>query len=383
MRHLVYVLSLAVLLAFQQGTLAQNSAVTKADQYLKDGKVDKAKEQIDLAVVHEKTKEKGKTWFTKGMVYEEIAYSEDETVRALSDDAFEQSLSAYNKVKEIEKEGSVYDVYTDQRLENMWAKSLNKGATYFEQKDFDHAYIYFEESQRVKPTDTTAFLYAGIVAQQNKKYDLALKNFYQLVNELEHHDMNIYQSILFIERSKMKDLDKALAIVSKAREHYPTNADLMKEEINLLINTKKVDMAKTKLENAIETTPDDATLYYSLAYLHEELDDKEQALKYYNKAIELKPDYFEALYNVAVTYYNIAADYIKTANNMDLPTYKKEGKALEDKANVEFKKALPYFEKAHKAQPNDQQVIQTLQVVYKSLSMNDKANEMNAKLAEE
>src|SRR5687767_5296244 len=48
---------------------AQNSAVTQAAIYLKSGTLDKAKTEIDKAVVHEKTAANAKAWFIKGEVY--------------------------------------------------------------------------------------------------------------------------------------------------------------------------------------------------------------------------------------------------------------------------------------------------------------------------
>ena len=52
-----------------QLAFAQNSAVTNASLYLKNGTLDKAKTEIDKAVVHKKTASSAKAWMTKGDVY--------------------------------------------------------------------------------------------------------------------------------------------------------------------------------------------------------------------------------------------------------------------------------------------------------------------------
>jgi len=65
---------------------------------------------------------------------------------------------------------------------------------------------------------------------------------------------------------------------------------------------------------------------------------------------------------------------------MDLRTYQKEGKAIEEKAKVEFASALPYLEKAHEIEPQDRVVLETLQTVYVQLKMNDKAEAVNTKI---
>ena len=49
---------------------AQTSAVTNAILNQRTGLLDKARVDIDKAIVNEKTSGKAKTWFTRGQVYE-------------------------------------------------------------------------------------------------------------------------------------------------------------------------------------------------------------------------------------------------------------------------------------------------------------------------
>ena len=183
-----------------------------------------------------------------------------------------------------------------------------------------------------------------------------------------------------MERAINKDDQKALEVVKKAREVFPDDKNLMKEEINLLITTDQADEARTKLEKAIAEEPDNANLYYNLAFLNDQIGNKDKAIELYKKAVDLDPQYFEANFNLAVLYYNEAADMLKKANEMDLKTYQKEGKAIEDKAKEGFKKALPYLEKSQQLKPEDLTVLETLQTVYSQLKMNEKVVEMSEKI---
>ena len=65
---------------------------------------------------------------------------------------------------------------------------------------------------------------------------------------------------------------------------------------------------------------------------------------------------------------------------MDLDTYKKEGKAVEAKANEVFLQAVPYFERAHEARPDDVSTLQTLQTLYALMKNYDKVEEVKNKL---
>ncbi|GJM30645.1 MAG: hypothetical protein DHS20C17_32800 [Cyclobacteriaceae bacterium] len=360
------------------GVYAQNSAVNKASQFKESGELMKAKEQIDLATAHEKTMDKAKTWFTKGEVYEAIAFSEEPEYQDMQDEAMSEAVEAYNKAKELD-EGGNYDGLSAIKIDNMWGTMINQGAEAYNQEDFDNALIYFEKSAVLKPSDTTGYYYAGIAAQQGENFDKALENYYKLI-DLDYHNQDIYSSVIYLERSQNNDNEKALEVIEMAREQFPDDEALMKEEINLLIITEQTDEAKAKLEKAIKAEPDNANLYYNLAYISEQTGDDEAAVANYKKAIEADPEYFDATFNLAVNHYNKAAEILKEANDMDLRTYQKEGKAIEEKAKTQFESALPYLQKAHEISPDDRVVIETLQTVYVQLKMNDKAEELNSKL---
>ena len=102
---------------------------------------------------------------------------------------------------------------------------------------------------------------------------------------------------------------------------------------------------------------------------------------FYEKCLEKNPEYFEALYNLGVNKYNQGAEILKEAQDMDLDTYKKEGKAVEAKANEVFMLAVPYFEKAHDVNPEDVSTLQTLQTLYALMKNYDKVNEVKEKLS--
>jgi tetratricopeptide (TPR) repeat protein len=370
--------SLVVFCLMFGGLSAQNSAVNKAAQFREDGELMKAKEQIDLATAHEKTMDKPKTWYTKGEVYEAIAFSDDAAYADMHEEAFNEAVAAFTKAKTMDEGGS-YDGLSAVKIDNMWGTMINNGAEAYNEEDFEQALYYFEKSATLKPEDTTAYYYAGIAAQQGENYDAALENYYKLI-DLDYHNEDIYSSVIYLERSQNNDNDKALEVIEQAREQFPDNQALMKEEINLLIITEQTDKAKAKLERAIEADPDNANLYYNLAYISEQIGDDEEAVANYKKAIEADPGYFDATFNLAVNHYNKAAEILKAANDMDLRTYQKEGKAIEEKAKVEFSSALPYLEKAHEIKPDDRIVMETLQTVYVQLQMNDKAEAVNAKI---
>lgn len=357
--------------------LAQNSNVRKAEAAKEKGNLEEAMQLIDEATKDEKTKDDPKTWFTKGTIHEAMIFDTEGKLKDQSQ--VQKAVDAFEKAKSLDKENGTYAIFADQRLESVWGQLVNLGAEAYQNEDFAKAAETFGFASELKPQDTTAYLYGGIAAQQAEMWDEALENYYKLI-ELDYGKLDVYNSALYVERVINKDDAKALELVQKARVDFPDDKNLMKDEINLLISLDRADEARTKLQTAIEAEPENANLYYNLAFLNDEVGEKEKAIELYKQAVEIDPGYFEANFNIAVIHYNTAAEMLKEANEMDLKTYQKEGKAIEDKAAVEFKKALPYLEKAHEIKPDEISVLQTLQTVYSQLDMDEKAVEISKEL---
>ncbi len=107
---------------------AQNAAVTNAILYQRDGNLEKAKQQIDLAEVHEKTKGSSKTWYYKGLIYSDIYKSDDVKVKELAVDALMTSTDAYIKAIELENNPSgEYTPLANKQLEENWVNLVNRG----------------------------------------------------------------------------------------------------------------------------------------------------------------------------------------------------------------------------------------------------------------
>jgi tetratricopeptide (TPR) repeat protein len=352
---------------------AQNSNVRKADRALESGDLQEAKELINEAVEHEKTMNDPKTWYTRGTIYQAILNNE-----GYSEELVKKASESYDKVFEMVGEGDKYFTLTDLKVQELWGGFINEGSTAYSDQNYEDAVIAFEKALLVLPNDTTANLYAGVASQQMQKNQDALKYYYRLL-DLDYHSEDIYGSIISIERYANEDLEKALEITRMAKEKFPKNDTFQKSEINLLIETGQVDVAKDRINDAIENEPNNANLYFNLGYLYEQLEEPEKAEEAYLKAIEIDPDYLDANFNYAVYYYNKAADLLAKARDMDLQTYKKEGKKLEKEAIGYLEKSKPYFEKALEIAPEELAVIETLQTVYAQLGEKKKAEEMRKK----
>lgn len=360
---------------------AQNKAVNKASRALGKEDYAEAKAQIDEAVEHEKTKDKAKTWYTKGQVYGAIAIAEDESVQNLAPEALKEAAEAYQKAMELEgKESAPMYVFSEQELEGLWGQMINQGATFYEAGDYEGAVKYFDRALMVKPQDTTAALYAGVAAQQMGDRDLSAEYFYRLV-EYDNADEDIFNTLISYERDFKENYEKAESLIKKAKEEFPENSEFKKQEVSLLLKQNKTAEAKQELESAIESEPENPDLYFNLGFLNEELGDQAAAIEAYKKALEVDPTHKSAAFNLAVIHYNRAADLVKEANNLGISAAdRKKEKELLTRAKERFVEALPHLDKARELHPENRTMVEISMVAYDRAGQSQKADELQTKL---
>lgn len=384
------VLMLAGVLMLSVG-YAQKGNINKAQTLLDKGDVAGAKAEIDVATTIDKNIEKSRTWLIKGKIYKEIAVSEDPAINGLlaKEKAIGEATEALKKSLSLESEGSVNYNLADYEIEDLWSKFLNAGGEQYSNEDFGAAYNNFYLASLVKPQDSTTLFYAGVAAQQAEMTKEAMNMYYKLIDQGDASE-DVYSTMVYLERSENKDDEKALEVLQKAKADYPANADFMREEINILIAMKKANEAIEKITAAIESEPDNASLYLNLAVLYDNLSmeaegqgNSEQSGAYvdkaqtnYEKTLALEPDNYVANFNLGVIWVNKAKVYYDKARAMDLKTYQKEGGKLVAEGDKILMKSLPYLEAAHAKQPDDCSVMGPLQSVYTQLKKTDLAEKM-------
>ena len=369
MKKITLIIGLAIVYS---AVLGQAKNVNKANSSLSAGNLAEALEFIEPAISFEKTMGKGKTWYTRAQIFDRIAVSEEESVKSLDADALPKAVESYYKVLELENESSTYYNLANLALDALYQHYANVGVASYEAQDYPEALIQFENLATIKPSDTTAYIYAGTVAHQDENYDAALKHYYKVV-ELDHHTLSVYNSIIGIEMAIKENYDKAMEVLVIAKEKFPEDIDLKKIEIDLLIKTEQVEEAIASLDKAIQLEPSNGNLHYNMAFLLGETGKKEESTAAYLNGIEMAPDYIPLYYNLAFTYIEEGNILIKEANDMDIKKYQKEGGKLEEEARANYGKALPFLDKANEIEPNDTATLQTMEEILIKLKRFDDA----------
>lgn len=388
---------------------AQKSAIQSAYNYQRNGKLDKAQEYIDKAVKHEKTIADPKAWYYRGNIYIDIYNSPLEAFRALSDNALGIAYESYNKAIELDEKKN----YTDEILEKMpgvgelffneGAKQYNAGIEAQNVSDsvasiasFNKSVEAFERAFDIYISaginDTTTLYYISVAAEFAGDYEKAKLRLNQLV-EMQYPRPGIYSSLADIYYIQDENLEKAMEVYALGRERFPMDLNLLLMETNLFLGEAMTEEALSNLKQAAEIDTTNPTIFFAIgAKYNEVVDDTTKseemrqdafinAVEAYEKSIQLKPDYFDANYNIGALYVNKASTEIMIANGLPIEEQERYDDLMA-KANIYLETCLPYLEKAHELLPDDVSTMVSLKEIYTRLNMLDKMKEMDAKLEE-
>jgi tetratricopeptide (TPR) repeat protein len=369
-------------------SFSQNSAVVSAYNYLNDYNRDKAneaeslikaKESIDKASVNESTSGKPKTWYYRGNVYMALSESKHASHSGMIEDALKTSIESYAKAFKIDPKGEFAEdakrfVFQGSNMQ------LNEGVKAYNEKAYDKALVLFESSVLFKKElgiiDTLGMSNCGIAALGAKNYPKAVEIYTQLAQFGGKNGAANYLSLGKAYKALNKQ-DEAIKTYQEGRAKYPDDAILITEELNIYLVQGKDAEALDMLSMAIAKDPSNAQLHFASGVTFDRLGKKPESEASYKKAIEVKPDYFDAYYNLGALYFNQAKELLDKANAEKDDKKYQAGKKIADAA---FENALPYLEKAHQLDPKDVSTMISLKGLYAQLNRMDKFKEIKQKL---
>jgi tetratricopeptide (TPR) repeat protein len=254
---------------------------------------------------------------------------------------YDKALSYYYELKQLNYsgEGTIY-----------WAtnKASQKEETFNNKNERD---IFIKTGTHEKPRDEKA---------ESKKGEI-YKNI----------------ALILVEAGK---IDEAKAAVSDARNANPNDNSLILTEADLYLKLNDMTNFTRLVNEALENDPNNKLLYFNLGVTSANSNKLDEAEKNYKKAIEIDPNYFDALLNLSELKLRADERYVTEMNK--LGTSEKDNKRYEViKAEREkcFKSVLPYLEKAVELKPEDDAAKKTLLSVYNALEMTDKYKALKAK----
>lgn len=391
MKKLIFILAAILASTFAD---AQSAKVQSAINYLRNGKLDKAKENIDAAMTNPSTMDKAKTLFYYGNVYLNIYMSQEPEYKNLAPDALELAYDAYKKTRVLDTK----EEFKNELQINLLISAeqfFNKAVGAFEETKYlearDDFMIAKEINEGYGGIDTLSTYYGGIAAEYGGDTLGAMK-MYQTLIDANFKEPNLYASMANIYKG-LKQYDKGLEICALGRVTFPDDFNIIISETNLYLANGNSEMAIKDLQLALEKTKDNPTIYFAVGVQYNIIADdttkydivREEAFlnaeKAYLDAIRLDENYYDANYNLGALYVNKVATIIEKANT--LPLGDKGYDPLKKQADEMLLKAIPYLEKAASLNANDKNALVSLKEIYARLGMYDKLKEVDTRLHNE
>ncbi|WP_271407151.1 tetratricopeptide repeat protein [Tenacibaculum soleae] len=390
------------------GLMAQKSELKAAEKAIKKQDFTTAITTLNnvegAVMMNGEDKYKSKFYFLKGKA---LAAKKD----------YKNSAEAFNELLAMKE--SKYSEQAKPILNQMIQEVSDKAINlYNNKKDYKNAADNFYLTYVLSPTDTSFIFNAAVAATQAKEYDTAIKYYkelrtvgytgiqtkYYATNKLtgKEEDLGsknerdllvkskkyikpenkasesktavIVKNIALLLKEQGKT-DEAIAALAEARKANPKDLNLLLNEADMYIKLEKMDKFGELMNQAIALDPENPTLYYNLGVVNFNQGRVEDAKKYYEKAIELKPNYSDAYMNIAVVVLDKDKKIVEEMNK-NLSNFKKyDALALEQKEV--YKEALPFLEKADSLKRSIS-TVKTLMNLYEVLEMEAKATEYRA-----
>lgn len=187
--------------------------------------------------------------------------------------------------------------------------------------------------------------------------------------------------IIYVDQDK---LDEATSLIAEARKENPEDISLINAEAQIALKMKDMVKYNRLMQKIVESDPENPELFFNLGVSSSSVGDIAKAEEYYKKSLEINPEYYNSILNLAVL---LAVDKTKplVEEMNSLGTSAADNKrydALLLERNKAYEASVPYFEKAIAIKPGETELIRTLMNIQSVLGNDEEANKLKAKLGE-
>lgn len=432
MKKNILLVSLIILLSV--AVKAQNP-VLNLSNYLRNGMLDKAYENLQLAMEEERYTADAKTWLLRGNLYYATFRCYDlingirigmpaDSLRYLKGDPltdFKKQRTPEGRANKWEWDLDFYVLILDEKVHsfNEPANGAYKIIATSPENALELALESYQKTIELDPRyqgemtfPTNAFQGMSIISEGYTNtgvlnfnagdFHKAFDNFYKAHNikkalgfrEARDTIPGFYAvrsaAVLMRMLSEEERYEESIKIAEKAKGINPDDVDLALSEADTYLKMKEFIRTKEILEEIVVKQPENAQLWFVIGNIYDQLakdtsNTPEQTeeyfdltIRYYKEAIAVNPEYFEAIFNLGTIYNNKAVDKFNMAQR--LPFGDKRYDGLIKEVDELFNIALPYLEKAHEINPYDPDPVRMLYSIYLRQKKNDKAEAMKEKI---
>jgi tetratricopeptide (TPR) repeat protein len=347
---------LSIVLLINAGVYAQKDQIKSAQIDYESGRYQDAfgiLKASEYLIVNATDEEKSDFYFLKGNVLKAMAGKNiDVATNSLSaSDAYRELFNAENESGKFK-----HTLQANVALREMKFKLINDAATDFKAGKFNECADKSYNAYLFDKKDTLNLYNAASTSMAAKNYDKAMK-YYEELKKINYSG----KGTVFYAVNKKTNGEESF--VSASARDISINEGTYEKPRNEVSVSKKMEINK------------------NLAFIYLEKNDAVNAEIFYNKVLEVDPNYVDAYINIA--YLKLGAKKALMDEMSNLGNSPKEME-LYDKLKVKkddlVKSVIPYLKKALAIEPKNQDVANSLLGVYRSLDMTTEYNELKGRI---
>lgn len=209
----------------------------------------------------------------------------------------------------------------------------------------------------------------------DKYYDLAL----QFDNKDSHNFVLRARPELFKEQGKTDEWIEAMnEVISK--DPNGEVGEICMQQLMSYYSEKGEDAMDAYTASLVEKYPDNKIANYCRGFAFYAKKDFTQAITFFEKSVEIDPNYADGVYNCGYCHYQNALEKARAISGKKMKS-QAEVTAAENEVKDYFRKAAPFFEKFREIAPSESgKWASPLHTIYKNIGEKEKAAEMEAYL---
>ena len=198
---------------------------------------------------------------------------------------------------------------------------------YFANGDVKNSYRALGEAEQLAPKSKEVQLKMGEITYLSRDYDRSLQHLTK-VTEQEPNNIQALFMKGFIYKEK-GDTAESVILLRRVCDIDPTYEPAF-EELGVLYASRQNPMALEYLSTAMRLEPSNTNVLYALAMYHQDLEQYDEAEKYYHQMLDINPASADAWHNLGYLEMTVYGDFDRAIEYFD--------KALE--ANPQHEAAL-------------------------------------------
>lgn len=217
----------------------------------------------------------------------------------------------------------------------------------------------------------------------NEKNAELMDKYYDLALQFDNKDSHNF--VLRAKPQMLKDQGKTEEWIVAMKEMIALSPDSEVGEIGMQqlmshYNNAGNEAVDAYTKELVEKYPESKVANYCRGFAFYAKSDFSNAITFFQKSVEIDPDYADGVYNCGYCYYQNALEKAREISGKKMKS-QAAIKAAEDEVKSLFAKAAPYFERYRELDDKDpSKWASPLKVIYNNIGEKDKAAEMDAYL---